>query len=78
MKKLLISFAALLVSVSAFALTPAELGTLKGALQASWRRTANRAEAALATGTGTSGDPATMTFEGNISQYDVSMIRSVP
>jgi len=42
------------------------------------QRNATRAEAALATGTGTAASPGTLIFEGTISQGDASTIRSLP
>lgn len=50
--------------------------TLKSALQDAQRRACNRAEKALATGTGTSAVPALLGWEGNISINDVSLVRS--
>jgi len=41
------------------------------------KRKASRVEKALATGTGTSGTPATMQYEGPITPAEVSMLRSV-
>lgn len=49
--------------------------TLKSALQAALRRTATRAEKLLATGTGTTGSPATLTYEGVLSAADASGVR---
>lgn len=43
----------------------------RDALEALWRRNATRAEKLFATGTGTTGSPATLTFEGTISDGDV-------
>lgn len=42
------------------------------------RRKATRAEKLLATGTGSSGTPATMGFEGNLSFGQVSQARNLP
>lgn len=50
--------------------------TLKMALAAASKRFANRAEKALATGTGTNADPALLTWEGSISGMLVSEIRT--
>lgn len=49
---------------------------LKGALQSAQKRSATRAEKALASGTGTTAIPATLTYEGLISYGDASLIRS--
>lgn len=49
--------------------------TLKAALQAALRRTATRAEKLLATGTGTTGSPATLTYEGMLSAAEASGVR---
>ncbi len=49
--------------------------TLKAALQAALRRTATRAEKLLATGTGTAGSPATLTYEGMLSAAEASGVR---
>lgn len=49
--------------------------TLKSALQSALRRTATRAEKLLATGTGTTGNPATLTYEGVLSAADASVVR---
>lgn len=49
--------------------------TLKGALQAALKRTATRAEKILATGTGTSGSPATLSYEGYLSAGEASTVR---
>ena len=50
--------------------------TLKGALQSAQKRTATRAEKALASGTGTTANPATMTYESLLSYAEASTIRS--
>jgi hypothetical protein len=49
--------------------------TLKGALQAEFKRTATRAEKILASGTGTSAVPATLTYEGYVSAAEASTAR---
>lgn len=46
------------------------------ALTALVKRFASRAEKALASGTGTNASPATLTWEGQITYADASMIRS--
>lgn len=46
------------------------------ALTALAKRLASRAEKALASGTGTNASPATLTWEGQITYADASMIRS--
>lgn len=46
------------------------------ALTALSKRLASRAEKALASGTGTNASPATMTWEGQITYVDASLIRS--
>lgn len=46
------------------------------ALTALAKRLASRAEKALASGTGTNASPATMTWEGQITYADASLIRS--
>ena len=48
---------------------------LKGYLQAAQKRTANRAEKALSTGSGTDASPATLGWEGVISSNEASAIR---
>lgn len=50
--------------------------TLKSALQAAQKRFATRAEKALASGTGTTASPATLTYEGLLSYGEASIIRS--
>lgn len=45
------------------------------ALQLIMSRKANRAEKTLATGTGTQATPATMTFEGNVTASEASLMR---
>lgn len=45
--------------------------TLKGAIAAVQKRNATRAEKLLATGTGSTASPATMTFEGALTSADV-------
>lgn len=50
--------------------------TLKACLVAAQKRTATKAEAILATGTGTTQSPATMGWEGFITDADVIAIRS--
>ncbi len=50
--------------------------TLKATLSTASKRFANRAEKALATGTGTNADPALLTWEGSISGMLVSEIRN--
>ena len=50
--------------------------TLKGHLTAAQKRTATRAEKALANGTGTDASPANLGWEGWISGNDASDIRS--
>lgn len=49
---------------------------LKGYLQAAQKRQANRAEKALSSGTGTDASPATLGWEGYVSSYDASNIRT--
>jgi len=49
--------------------------TLKTALQSAQKRTATRAEKALATGTGTASVPATLVWEGNMSPGEASSVR---
>lgn len=49
--------------------------TLKGALQAEFKRTATRVETILASGTGTFAAPAKLTYEGFISAADASTVR---
>lgn len=50
-------------------------GTItRPALLALWKRTATRAEKALATGTGSDATPATLTSEGSLSPNEVSTI----
>ena len=51
--------------------------TLKAALQSAQKRTATRAEQALATGTGTTASPGTLTYEGMLSYGDASLVRSL-
>jgi hypothetical protein len=46
------------------------------AMRAVWKRLANRAEKALATGAGTVNDPATLTFSGQLSLTDIAAIRT--
>lgn len=46
--------------------------TLKAAISAVQKRSATRAEKLLATGTGSTAAPATLTFEGTISYHDVN------
>ena len=46
------------------------------ALTALAKRLASRAEKALASGTGTNASPATLTWEGQITYADASLIRS--
>lgn len=55
--------------------TTADLA-VRAVIYALAKRTATRAEAALATGTGTTASPATLGWEGQIDQYQVSAIRS--
>lgn len=50
--------------------------TLKAALQSAQKRFATRAEKALASGTGTTNSPATLTREGLLSYGEASIIRS--
>jgi hypothetical protein len=50
--------------------------TTRANLLALWKRKANRAEKLFATGVGSSGSPATMTFEGSISYTDVLLARA--
>ena len=50
--------------------------TTRGRLDTLWRRFATRAEAALATGTGTTQDPAVLTWEGDLFMYDSFRIRT--
>ena len=50
--------------------------TLKAALQAAMKRVATRAEAALASGTGTSQSPGAMDWEGYVSYSDLTLIRA--
>lgn len=45
----------------------------RAALLALWKRPANRTEALFAVGTGTDADPATLVFEGNLSEQDVTL-----
>ena len=52
--------------------------TTRASLLAFWKRTAKRAEALFATGTGSDASPATMTFEGSISYTDVIEARQLP
>jgi hypothetical protein len=40
-----------------------------------WKRLATRAEALYATGTGSDGSPAILTFEGRITPLDVDQAR---
>ena len=51
---------------------------LKGYLAAAQKRTATRAEKALASGTGTDSVPATLGWEGYLSGNDSSSIRTAP
>ena len=51
---------------------------LRAALSSAGKRTCNRIEKLLATGTGTEGSPATMTFEGSITYTDVIEARQLP
>lgn len=48
----------------------------KAALQAVCKRVATRAEKALATGTGTSGSPATMSWYGTLTYQQASLVRT--
>lgn len=50
--------------------------TIQNALLGGGKRTANRIEAILATGTGTAADPGKLTWEGSISYQDVAEARS--
>lgn len=50
--------------------------TLKASILAAEKRTSSKAESILATGTGTTASPATLTWEGWISIQDASAIRS--
>jgi len=50
--------------------------TTRGRLDTLWRRFATRAEAALATGTGTTQDPAVLVWEGTLSTNDSIPIRN--
>lgn len=52
--------------------------TLKAALVAAEKRVCTVAEKALATGTGTTANPATLGWEGFIAGNDVSEIRNAP
>jgi hypothetical protein len=47
----------------------------RGNLLALWKRLATRAEALYATGTGSDGSPAILTFEGRITPLDVDQAR---
>jgi hypothetical protein len=49
--------------------------TLKDSIVAAEKRVATRAEAAIATGTGTTQTPATLTWEGLIDFNDLTLIR---
>lgn len=49
----------------------------RAAFDALFKRTAKRGEALFATGTGSEGSPATMTFEGNVSYQDVGDAREL-
>ena len=44
----------------------------RAALAVLWRRTTNRVEALFAVGTGTDASPATLDYEGRISELDIS------
>lgn len=48
--------------------------TVRAALQAHWRRNALRVEQALSSGSGTTGSPGVMTFEGAISEPDTTRL----
>lgn len=48
------------------------------ALAVLWRRLATRAEKLFATGTGSTGSPATLVFEGAVSAQDVNTARNLP
>jgi hypothetical protein len=51
--------------------------TTRASLAVTWRRLATRAEKLFATiGTGAIGDPATMAFEGNLTQTEVQQARN--
>lgn len=49
--------------------------TLKARIAAAQKRTATKAESILATGTGTTASPATLSWEGQISSNDIPNIR---
>jgi len=51
--------------------------TTRANLLALWKRPATRAEKLFATGTGSTGSPATMTFEGKLFFQDVETARSL-
>jgi hypothetical protein len=48
----------------------------RAALAILWRRTATRAEKLFASGTGTDAAPATLSFEGSLSDYDIALALS--
>ena len=58
------------------AFSPASGATTRARLYALWRRFATRAEAALATGTGTDASPGALVFEGKLNYAEASEIRS--
>jgi hypothetical protein len=49
----------------------------RDALEALWRRPANRIEQVFAVGTGTSQSPASLTFEGEVSYQEVDTARNL-
>lgn len=57
--------------------TAADLA-VRAAVYVHCKRTATRAEALLAAGTGSDASPATMTFEGSLSYWDVEQARAMP
>lgn len=45
----------------------------RAALAVLWRRSCNRVESLLAVGTGTEASPATLDFEGRVTDYDIAL-----
>ena len=60
-----------------WAVTAADLA-VRAAVYVHCKRSATRAEALFATGTGTDASPATMTFEGALTADDVQQARELP